>query len=87
MRHRFALFQTSAEQAGDILRPLRKRIERSDPCVFRMEYIGGLVVDSLSTSKPFEELFCLLFLRRKKVREKSGMFVISNNYTTILLFE
>ena len=65
-------FEKSAEQAGGIFLPLRKRIERRDPCVFRMEYIAGLVPDSLSGRdqrkcprvKPFRELFCLLFLRR-----------------------
>ena len=36
--------------------------------VFSEEESARKVVDSSSTSKPFRELFCLLFLRCKKVR-------------------
>jgi hypothetical protein len=55
--------------------------------VFSEKESGRKEPDSLSGSKPFRELFCLLFLRRKKVRDTSGMFVIFNNYTTILHFQ
>ena len=45
--------------------------ERSELGIFNEKTTEAKVVGSLPTSQPFRELLCLLFLRRKKVREKS----------------
>ena len=46
-----------------------KLFERSEFLIFRDKNYAMKVPDSLSGSQPFQELSCLLLLRRKEVRE------------------
>jgi len=86
MRHRLALFRKICRADCNSLFRVKKITlsERSELGIFSEKESVRKVVDSTSTSKPFRELFCLLFLRCKKVRVYETKVIPSNTLSTML---
>jgi hypothetical protein len=77
MRYRLALFEKSAELTETLFFALRKSLclSASEFGIFSEKESVRKVVDSLSTSKPFRELFRFLFGgTKRKERSRSSFY-------------